>query len=131
MTNSPQNKPRGAGRRGFFAAKPLANVAFRRLLYLIELDPRAALDPAFMAANPNYVAGILFYVGSTSLTPQERFEQHITGSKNASRIAHSYGIKLRMDLVPNNKSLPRDWAIRAEARLARDLRSKGFGAWQA
>lgn len=132
MTTSLQNKPRGAGLRESIAAQPFASRAFRRLLYLIELDPRAAWDAAFMAANPHYVTGMMcFYVGSTSLAPSDRFDQHITGSKNASRIAHRYGTQLRMDLVPASKPLPRKWALKAEARLARDLRAKGFGAWQA
>jgi hypothetical protein len=114
-------------------AKPLSDRAFRRVLYLIELDQRVASEPSFRAANPNYIPGMpCFYVGSTSLTPQERFEQHTSGRKNASRIAFLFGRKLRMDLVSSSgTTLPRAWALKAEARLARELRAKHCGAWQA
>lgn len=105
----------------------------RRGIYLLELDPRVALDPAFLKANPRYVPGLLsFYCGSSSQRAEERFIEHVTGGRNASRIAHRYGRALRMDLVPDaGKQMPRAQAIKAEARLARELRAKGFGVWQA
>ena len=100
---------------------------------MIELRDEVALDLRFRSANPNYTPGMLcFYVGSTSLTPEERFEQHISGRKNSSRIARRYGLKLRMDLVPYSETtFPRALALKEEAGLARELRTKGFGAWQA
>lgn len=122
-----------SNRASFSVARPHSEPAIRRLLYVIELDPNVALDSAFKSANPNHVSGMpSFYVGSTSLTPQERFDQHTSGRKNASRIAYRYGRKLRMDLVPSQgNKLPRAWALKAEARLARELRAQGYGVWQA
>jgi hypothetical protein len=104
-----------------------------RGIYLIELDPRVALDPVFLKANPRYLAGqVCFYAGSTSLTAKARLQEHVSGGRNASRIAHRFGRKLRMDLVPDaGKLMPRERALKAEVRLARELRAKGFGVWQA
>lgn len=89
-------------------------------------------DPAFIAKNPQYVPGSpAYYVGMTSLSPEERFLEHKHGIKNVSRIAHEFGRCLRMDLVPDRKPTRRKWAMNFEKRVARDLRAKGFGAWQA
>jgi hypothetical protein len=88
-------------------------------------------DPAFAAKNPQWKQGMpCYYIGMTSLSPRERYEQHLLGTKNVSRIAHRYGRRLRMDLVPNRKPTRRTWAMRLEERFARDLRARGFGAWQ-
>lgn len=101
------------------------------IVYAIELDPSVMKDPAFSAKNPQWVPGMpLFYVGMTSLSAEERCEQHLGGTKNVSRIAHQYGRRLRMDLVPNRKPTRRAWAMKMEERLAKDLRARGFGAWQ-
>ena len=112
---------------------PYAKRSLPRLVYVIELDPAVAADPAFAASNPGYVPGMpAFYAGSTSLQIIDRFNQHISGSKNASRIAHEFGLILRMDLVPNQKGqISRKAALAKEAKLARDFREKGWGAWQA
>lgn len=102
------------------------------VLYAIELRPEAMRDPAFAAINPHWIPGMpLLYVGMTSLNPEERFHQHKTGLKNASRIAHQFGMKLRMDLVPDNKPVRRTIAMQQEKRLARLRRSEGYAVWQA
>jgi hypothetical protein len=101
-------------------------------LYAIRLDPSVLQDPAFLAMNPGYVPGYpLCYVGMTSLTPEERFRQHSGGKINASRIAHQYGRELSMNLVPNRKPTRRTWVLKHERNLARELRAKGYGVWQA
>ncbi len=104
-----------------------------RGIYLLELDSSVVLDSAFQKANPRYVPGSLcLYAGSSSLRPSDRFLEHVSGGRNSSRIAHRYGLRLRMDLVPGTgKRMPRERAIKAEVRLARELRAKGFGVWQA
>ena len=116
------------------SAKP----AFKHLprgIYLIELDPSVIQDSAFRKANPRLIEGhpsYYFYCGSSSQRPEERYIEHITGGRNASRIAHRFGKCLRMDLVPDvGKRMPRDRALKAEVQLARELRTKGFGVWQA
>src|ERR1035437_5355444 len=100
-------------------------------VYVIELDESVATDPVFRKANPRYVPGSpCYYVGMTSLTPEERFRQHVDGTRNSSRIA-AFGLRLRMDLVANKKPVRRTWAMERERSLARALRSGGCGAWQA
>ncbi len=101
-------------------------------VYALELDPSVALEPAFIACNPGYVAGrACLYVGMSSRSPEERALEHLQGKKNVSRIAHTYGRCLRMDLVENPRRVRRTWALQHEKRLARKLRSQGFGVWQA
>jgi len=107
--------------------------AWTCILYAIELDPKVLLDPAFIAANPGYIVGMpLLYIGMTSLSsPEERFRQHMLGTKNVSRIAHAFGRKLRQDMVPKRKPTRRSWAMRHEKTLAWQLRARGYGIWQA
>ncbi|MEO8615181.1 MAG: hypothetical protein ABI600_08585 [Luteolibacter sp.] len=101
-------------------------------VYALELDPSVALEPMFIACNPQYLTGNeCFYVGMSSLRASERVLEHLQGTKNVSRIAHIYGKRLRMDLVTNPKRVRRTWAFQHEKRLARELRSQGFGVWQA
>ena len=103
---------------------------YPRIIYVLELSPAAASDPLFAAANPGYVSGMpCCYVGSSSQTAEQRFHDHIVGH-NASRLAHQYAVKLRFDLMPEQKPMPRARALREEKRLARFLRSRGFGVWQ-
>ena len=108
-----------------------SNESSRCVVYAIELDPSVAMEPAFAAKNPRRLPGkACFYVGMTMLRPEDRFAQHVSGSKNVSRIAHEYGQKLRMDVVGNNKPTRRTWALEREDRVANRLRSQGFGAWK-
>jgi len=116
--------------RHSFVLRPFESASC--VLYAIELHPDAMRDPAFAAMNPHWVPGMpLLYIGMTSLTPEERFQQHKTGMKNASRIPHQFGMKLRMDLVPGNRPVRRTIAMRQEKRLARFRRSEGYAVWQA
>ncbi len=101
------------------------------IVYAIELDPSVLQDTAFSAKNPQWKSGRpCFYIGMTSLSAEERCEQHLLGTKNVSRIAHEYGQRLRMDLVPNRKPTHRTWALKLEARLAKDFQARGYGAWK-
>ncbi len=100
--------------------------------YVLELSLSVLLEEAFCACNPGYIQGrACFYVGMSSRSPEERVLEHLQGTKNVSRIAHTYGQRLRMDLVGNLKRVRRTWAMRYEKQLARELRSQGYGVWQA
>lgn len=100
------------------------------VVYAVGLDPAAMLDEKFAAKNPNWIPGMpLYYIGMTSLPPEERFAQHLHGTKNVSRIAHQFGRKLNMEVVPDRKACRRTIAMKKEARLVRDLRARGCGAW--
>ena len=101
-------------------------------VYAILLHDSVIEDPAYLAANPNHVKGMPhLYIGATSLDPEDRFQQHLSGHRNASTIAHKYGIELRMDLVPHRQPTRRTWAFKFEKNVARNYRARGCGVWQA
>ena len=106
---------------------------------MIELSKRVFTENArFRAANPQF-NGVLqcLYVGMTSKTPKERFEQHKTGYVNKkgiklfAYIPHKYGMYLRPSLYEhiNAKPMSRQEALKMEEKLALDLRRKGYAVW--
>jgi predicted ATPase len=73
------------------------------------------------------------YVGQTTLTPEERFEQHRSGARNGkgrrlhSKWPHRYGIRLRPDLYQRESvRYSKDDALAAEAALAERLEREGY-----
>lgn len=107
-------------------------------IYVIELSKRVFTENAkFRAANPQF-NGVLecLYVGMTSKTPKERFEQHKTGFiskkgyKISSTIVQKYGMYLRPSLYNHIDPLSsREEALKAEERLALELRRKRYAVW--
>jgi hypothetical protein len=108
-------------------------------VYVVELSRRVFNENArFRAANPQF-NGVLecLYVGMTSKTPAERFKQHKTGYINkkghklSANIVEKYGSYLRPSLYDhlNLKPMTRDAALLMEAKLAWDLRKKGYAVW--
>jgi hypothetical protein len=108
-------------------------------VYVIELSKKVfSEDWRFRNANPQF-NGVLecLYVGMTSKTPAERFKQHKTGYINgkghnlSARIVFKYGAYLRPSLYEhlNTSPMSREEALRMEAKLAGDLRRKGFAVW--
>ena len=99
-------------------------------VYVIELDPVVLTYARFRAANPAYRRGApCVYVGSTGLTPEERFAHHKAGIK-ANRYARDHGLRLRR--CPYTGRAPFDTrteAETAERNLALRLRTKGYGVW--
>jgi len=107
-------------------------------VYVIELSKKVFTESAkFRNANPQF-NGVLqcLYVGMTSKTPKERFEQHKTGFINkkghnlASKIVTKYGLYLRPSLfndIPKVKT--REEALKLEEKLALDLRRKRYAVW--
>lgn len=91
-------------------------------VYVIELDPAGVKDPGL---------GLL-YVGQTSRTPEERFQQHITkalGTKSQrlhSSVVAKPGMRLRMDLAPKKPLFDKEAAELAEVEWAVHLRSLGY-----
>lgn len=100
-------------------------------VYVIDLDPAVLLESRFLARNPGYVKGNpCVYVGSTALTPEERFVRH-KGGRKSNRYAEVYGRRLRRGDFERYKPMAtREQAERQEARLASDLRKKGYAVWQ-
>ena len=108
-------------------------------VYVVELSKRVFTENAkFRAANPQF-NGVLecLYVGMTSKTAQERLQQHKTGYRNkkghklAASIVQKYGSYLRPSLYEhlNTKPMTREQALVAEAKLAWELRKKGYAVW--
>jgi predicted GIY-YIG superfamily endonuclease len=88
-------------------------------------------------ANPQF-NGVLecLYVGMTSKTPQERFEQHRTGYRNkkghklSSNIVQKYGRYLRPSLFNHIDPMKtRAEALKMEEQLALELRRKRYAVW--
>lgn len=107
-------------------------------VYVIELSKRVFTENArFRAANPQF-NGVLqcLYVGMTSKSPKERFEQHKTGYRNkkghklSSNIVEKYGMYLRPSLYNHIDPLPnRAAAIEMEEKLALQLRRERYAVW--
>lgn len=111
----------------------------RYRVYVVELSKKVFTESwKFRAANPQF-NGVLqcLYVGMTSKTPAERFEQHRTGYVNkkgfkiSANIVQKYGTYLRPSLYEhiNLKPMTRDQALIMEEKLAWDLRRQGYAVW--
>lgn len=107
-------------------------------VYVIELSKKVfTQNRKFREANPQF-NGVLecLYVGMTSKTPKERFNQHKTGYiskkgyKISSNIVEKYGLYLRGSLF-NHLPLfnSRTEALKQEEQLALELRRKGYAVW--
>ena len=107
-------------------------------IYVIELSKKVFTENRrFREANPQF-NGVLecLYVGMTSKTPKERFEQHKKGSLNkkghnlSSSIVKKYGSYLRPSLYNHIKPLnTRAEALKMEETLALELRRKRYAVW--
>jgi len=99
-------------------------------VYVIELDPEVFTCKKFRDANPDWHdRKPCVYVGSTALTPEERFEQHLAGYK-ANRYAHAYGVRLLPRLYRSRQHYEsRKLAEQAEKQRALSLRKHGYAVW--
>ena len=111
----------------------------RYQVYVVELSKRVFTENTkFRTANPQF-NGVLqcLYVGMTSKTPAERFNQHKTGyiNKNghklSANIVQKYGTYLRPSLYDhiNLLAMSRQEALLMEKKLALGLRRKGYAVW--
>jgi len=106
-------------------------------VYVIELHRKVYTeDRKFREANPQF-NGVLecLYVGMTSKTPQERFQQHKTGYRNAkgqdlsAAVVKKYGRYLRPSLYQDIGPLSQNEALAVERGLTLELRRKGYAVW--
>ena len=107
-------------------------------VYVIELHKKVYTENRrFREANPQF-NGVLecLYVGMTSKTPKDRFDQHKKGtlSKKGHRLSSSivkkYGSYLRPSLYNHIPPLySRAEALKLEALLAKELRRKKYAVW--
>ena len=100
-------------------------------VYVIELAPEVWDVPRFRRANPDYQLGKPFvYVGMTGLDPDVRFDKHKAGIQ-ANRFVTQYGMRLLPDLYEGFNPMTYEEAVDREIEIGIDLRSAGFGVWQA
>lgn len=107
-------------------------------IYVVELSKRVFTENTkFRTANPQY-NGVLecLYVGMTSKSPKERFEQHKTGYRNkkghklSSNIVEKYGLYFRPSLYNHiDPFLTRKEALIAEKEIALELRRERYTVW--
>lgn len=106
-------------------------------VYVIELSKDVfTKDTKFRKANPQY-NGVqqCLYVGMTSKTPEERFQQHKSGYRNkkghkiSSNIVQKYGLYLRPSLYNHIESMSKAEALEMEEKLALELRRKRHAVW--
>ena len=107
-------------------------------IYVVELSKRVFTENRkFREANPQY-NGVLqcLYVGMTSKTARERFEQHKTGYKDkkgykiSSNIVEKYGLYLRGSLYNHIDPITtRAEALKMEETLALELRRQRYAVW--
>lgn len=107
-------------------------------IYVIELNRKVFNENArFRKANPQFNPVLeCLYVGMTSKTPKERFEQHISGHVNekghklAAKLVQKYGVFLRpslynhLDPVKTKKA-----ALALEQKLTLELRRERYAVW--
>lgn len=100
-------------------------------VYVIELSKDVLFEAKFKKRNPNYQLGKPYvYVGMTGLDPNVRFDKHKAGIQS-NRYAKQYGLRLLPDLYEGFNPLTYDEAVELEIEIGIDLRSAGFGVWQA
>lgn len=100
-------------------------------VYVIELSKNVLFEAKFIKCNPNYINGKpCVYVGMTGLDPDIRFDKHKAGIQS-NRYAKQYGLRLLPDLYEGFNPMTYDDASRMEIEIGIDLRSAGFGVWQA
>jgi len=107
-------------------------------VYVIELSKKVFSENArFRNANPQYNGAMqCVYVGMTSKTPAERFEQHKTGYINkkghkiSANIVERCGKYLRPSLYNHlNPIKTQKEALEMEKRLALELRRQKYAVW--
>jgi len=102
-----------------------------RNLYVIRLDPAGMQNEmAFWKANPGHKKGHdLLYVGTSILTPAERFAQHREGIK-ANRYVQDHGMALAKEHFRGLPKLTANNYKDKEREYAEKLRSLGHAVWQ-
>ena len=100
-------------------------------VYVIDLSKDVLFEGKFKKCNPNYMAGKpCVYVGMTGLDPDVRFDKHKAGIQS-NRYVIQYGLRLLPDLYEGFNPMTYDEAAATEVEIGIDLRSEGFGVWQA
>jgi predicted GIY-YIG superfamily endonuclease len=113
-------------RRTFRRLRAAARAGFHHCVYVVLLDPKAALDRTILKTNPKRDASKpCVYVGMTGLKPEKRFANHKSGKK-AAPVVKRYGIRLLSELYECFNPMPFEAAAQMEKDLAADLRNQGY-----
>ncbi len=100
-------------------------------VYVIELSKDVLNESKFRKNNPGYIDGKpCVYVGMTGLDPDVRFDKHKAGIQ-ANAYVQKYGLRLLPDLFEGFNPMAYKAAVDKEIDVGIDLRSAGFGVWQA
>ena len=100
-------------------------------VYIIELSKDVLYESKFKKRNPDYIQGKpCVYVGMTGLNPDVRFDKHKAGIQS-NRYVKEYGLHLLPDLYEGFNPMTFEEACDREIEIGIDLRSAGFGIWQA
>ena len=99
-------------------------------VYVIRLRVAVLERRRFAAANPGHLSHKpCVYVGSTALTPEFRYEKHLT-AKSGSRLVKAFHISLHKRLTARQPTFAtREEAVAHEGRLADRLRRRGYAVW--
>ncbi len=107
-------------------------------VYVIELNRRVFNENTrFRKANPQFNPVLeCLYVGMTSKSPKERFEQHVSGFVNArghklaAKLVQKYGVFLRPSLYSHIEPVKtKAAALALEKKLALELRRQRYAVW--
>jgi hypothetical protein len=100
-------------------------------VYVIELHKDVLLEARFRKNNPGYIDGKpCVYGGMTGLDPDLRFDKHKAGIQSNMYVM-KYGLRLLPDLYEGFNPMKYADAVDKEIEVGIDLRSAGFGVWQA
>lgn len=95
-------------------------------VYVVLLDGAAGRIRKVQRENPGRSSGLpCVYVGMTGLSPEERFQNHKEGIKDAW-VVRRYGLRLMPELFVHLNPMPFEAAAQMERDLAEDLRRAGY-----
>ena len=99
-------------------------------VYVIRLDDAVLKSRKFRSRNPHVIPGLpCFYVGQSCHPPETRFWQHKKGYK-ANHFVKYFGLGLCPRLYESfNPIATCKEAEIIEAKLTKNLKTKGHGVW--
>ena len=103
---------------------------YRLRVYIIDLKKSVLNISQFSKKNPDYIVGKpCVYVGSTAKSVEERFEEHLAGTRS-NKYAKKFGRRLRCkDMASIRPRKTRESIEMKEAEVARELRKRGWAVW--
>lgn len=96
-------------------------------VYVVELRGEVFEKLRFRNANPEHDrSSPCLYVGSTGLSPERRFANHLENVKAGRGWVRDYGERLLPHLYEELNPMTYEEAVAAERELAQTLRRHGF-----